>query len=244
MDSLPQDSALPPKTWADRVQAVFEVLLLSGVVSSLLASLFFYTLKGKGPLDTLGDVRVLSAFILLESAFTFVLLATVLKFHRETIFGLGLQWNRWKRHLLIGIILVPLLLTINAGVALVFRLYLPQYFIDKNPITSLIHTPQQLALLIFSALIAGGIKEELQRAFILTRFRTYLGGAGVGLLLWSIGFGMGHYVQGVQGIVIAALYGFIFGVTYLLSKSLIGPIIAHGAYDTVVLLAYWFSRPQ
>jgi membrane protease YdiL (CAAX protease family) len=89
-------------------------------------------------------------------------------------------------------------------------------------------------------LIAGGIKEELQRAFILTRFREHLGGAGLGLLLWSIGFGAGHYVQGIQGVVIATIYGLIFGIVYILSRSLIAPIIAHSAYDTVVLLAYWF----
>jgi membrane protease YdiL (CAAX protease family) len=104
----------------------------------------------------------------------------------------------------------------------------------------IIQTPQQLALFIFSALVAGGIKEELQRAFILNRFRRYLGGAWVGLVIWSLAFGAGHYVQGVQGIVIASLYGFVFGITYILSGSLLAPIVAHSVYDTLALLAYWF----
>ena len=47
-------------------------------------------------------------------------------------------------------------------------------------------------------------------------------------------------MQGVQGMVIASLYGFVFGVIYLLSGSLIAPIAAHGAYDAVAILAYWF----
>ena len=140
---------------------------------------------------------------------------------------------------MIGLTLVPFLFLINAAVAVSLKLYFPQYYVEENPITELIQTPQQLVLLIFSALIAGGIKEELQRAFIITRFRLHLGGAGLGLIIWSIGFGLGHYVQGVQGILIATIYGFIFGIVYVLSGSLIAPIIAHGAYDTLALVAYW-----
>jgi membrane protease YdiL (CAAX protease family) len=129
---------------------------------------------------------------------------------------------------------------LNGVVAVIFKTYFPQYYLEDNPLIQLIQTPQQLVLLIFSALVAGGIKEELQRAFILTRFRLYLGGAGLGLVLWSIGFGAGHYVQGVQGIITAGLYGLIFGIIYLQSGSLIAPIVAHGAYDSVALIAYWY----
>jgi membrane protease YdiL (CAAX protease family) len=245
MDYSPPSSESPRITWIDRVQALFEVLLLSGLISSLLAGLLFYAVQGKRAFNPLTNAKVFSVFLLLESGIAFLILVTVLKARRETICGLGLQWERWKFHLTLGLMLVPFLFLINTAVAVVFRMYFPQYQVEKNPITELIHTPQQLALIIFSALVAGGIKEELQRAFILTRFRCYLGGAGLGLLLWSVGFGVGHYVQGVQSIVIAAIYGLIFGILYLLTGSLIAPIVAHGAYDALALLAYWFfSSPS
>ena len=149
---------------------------------------------------------------------------------------------RWKSDFLLGIGLAFLLLVINFGVAFIFQQYLPKYSLQKNPLTEIIQTPQQLALFIFAALIAGGIKEEIQRAFILNRFGRYLGGAGLGLILWSLAFGAGHYVQGVQGITIATIYGFLFGVIYLLRGSLTAPIVAHSAYDTMALLAYWFAK--
>jgi membrane protease YdiL (CAAX protease family) len=223
----------------DRVQAIFEILLLSGLISGLLASLLLYAFQGKTAVGPLNGAGIFSVFLLLESGIAFLLLAAILKFHQQTISSLGLRWDRWKTHLLIGLALVPFLFLINASVAMTFKLYFPKFYLEKNPLTDLIHTPQQLALIIFSALVAGGIKEELQRAFILTRFRDYLGNAGLGLVLWSLGFGMGHYVQGLQGVVIATLYGLIFGILYLLSRSMIAPIIAHGAYDALVLLAYW-----
>jgi len=240
MDNLPPISEAPRRTWVDRVQALFEVFLLSGLISSLLAGMIYYAVQGKRAVGPLNNAKFFSIYLLLESATTFLLLITVLKARRETLAGLGLRRDGWKSQMLLGFALVPFLFLINAAVTNAFRIYLPQYYVEKNPLMELMHTPQQLLLIVFSALIAGGIKEELQRAFILTRFRVYLGGGGMGLVIWSIGFGLGHYVQGLQGVVAATLYGFIVGIIYLLSGSLIAPIIAHGAYDTLALLAYWF----
>jgi membrane protease YdiL (CAAX protease family) len=62
----------------------------------------------------------------------------------------------------------------------------------------------------------------------------------LGLIVWSLAFGAGHYVQGVH-ITIATIYGFVFGILYLLRGSLIAPIVAHAAYDTMALLIYWFA---
>jgi membrane protease YdiL (CAAX protease family) len=230
----------PRKPLIEKFLALFEVLLLSGLLSSSLAALPLAAFYRKSAELLTNNVKTLSSFLLLETAITICLLLMVLKVHQETICSLGLQWARWKLNLLIGLALVPFLFLINDIVAIAFRLYLPKYYTERNPLTEIIHTPSQLALFVFSALIAGGIKEELQRAFILNRFGRYLGGAGVGLVLWSLAFGAGHYVQGAQGVTIATIYGLIFGITYLLSGSLIAPIVAHGAYDALALLAYWF----
>jgi membrane protease YdiL (CAAX protease family) len=239
MEHSPWDPNLIRKTWMDRVQVILEILLISGLVSSFLAALPFSVAQGKnaGILKTATSTAI---FLLIESGITLILLALLLKLHHERVRDLGLIWNRWRPNILMGIILVPFLFVINAFVAYIFREYFPQFYIERNPLTEIIHTPRQLALFILSALIAGGIKEEMQRAFILTRFRQYLGGAGLGLVLWSIAFGMGHYIQGVQGITVTAMCGFLFGLIYLISGSLIAPIVAHSLYDTLALLSYWY----
>jgi membrane protease YdiL (CAAX protease family) len=240
MDYSPYPYQLPQKPWIDRLLAFFEVLMLSGIISSVLASLIFAGLYRKNADLMTANAKILTAFILLESALTFLFLLIILKAHGETISGLGLRWIRWKSNFLIGLACAPFLLIINAFIALIFRNFLPDYYLETNPLTESIQTPLQLCLFIFTALIAGGIKEELQRAFIIRRFSRYLGGAGLGLLLWSFAFGAGHYVQGVQGIVTATIYGLIFGLLYLIRGSLIGPMVAHGAYDTLALLLFWF----
>jgi membrane protease YdiL (CAAX protease family) len=229
------------KSWIDRIQAAFEVLLMSGLLSSFLAGLPLALLGGNSAELLENDAKLISFFVLLEAGFAFLILFMVLRVRRENLKNLGLEWARWKPNLIIGLTLVPFLFLINILVAVVFRLYLPAYYIEQNPLTEVIHTPQQLILFIFSALIAGGIKEELQRAFILNRFRRYLGGSAVGLLVWSLAFGAGHYVQGWQGVLIATIFGFVFGLVYIMSGNLIAPIVAHGTYDTIALLGYWFS---
>jgi|WetSurMetagenome_2_1015567.scaffolds.fasta_scaffold169697_2 membrane protease YdiL (CAAX protease family) len=238
MEYLPWHLNSALRAWADKFQAIIEVLLVSGLVSSILAVLPVYAIAGQRAL--MNNAVSTSIFLLLESGISFLLLATLLKLHGERFRDLGLRWNKWRPNVIAGVLLVPFLFLIGAIVGYIFQAYLPQYHKEINPLTEMIHTPQQLGLFIFSALIAGGIKEELQRAFIITRFHRHLGGAGVGLVLWSLAFGAGHYVQGVEGMVVTAILGFLFGLVYIISGNLIAPSIAHGAYNTLVLLGYWF----
>jgi membrane protease YdiL (CAAX protease family) len=235
----PVPSPVPRKTWLDRAQALFEVLLLCGLVSSILATLPF-TFNESARAGLLKDIRWMSLYVLLESTITLALLWLVLRAHQDHLNALCFRWQRWRPDVIIGLALVPLLFGCNIAMAMVFQTYFPEYFQESNPLTDLIRTPRDLALFIGITWFAGGIKEEFQRAFILQRFRSHLGGARLGLILWSIVFGAGHYVQGTQGIVAAGLFGLIFGITYLARGSLIAPIVAHGFYDTAALLAHWF----
>ena len=229
------------RVWLDRLQAFFEVILLSGLFSSFVATVPF-TLHKYGSEALLKSVRVVTSFVLLEAGITFVLLALILKAHGENLAALGLHWHRWKGQLILGIAVVPALFFVNGLVGGAFQTFLPKYFSERNPLLEIIHTPGDLILFIISVLVAGGVKEELQRAFILTRFHNHLGGARLGLVLWSIAFGAGHYVQGLQGMLVAGLFGLVFGIVYLSRGNLIAPIVSHGLYDTVALLGYWFLR--
>jgi membrane protease YdiL (CAAX protease family) len=229
----------PRRTWLDRVQALIEVLLLAGILSSLIATLPF-AISPSGRASLMANVRAMSVYLLLEASITFVLLFLIMRVHGETLKGLGLTWERWRFRVFLGLAIVPILFFLNAIISVVFQTLLPRYFLKRNPLTDLIRTPADLILFVGTALIAGGIKEELQRAFILRRFQAYLGGARLGLILWSVAFGLGHYVQGAQGMVAAGVYGLIFGIAYLVRRNLVIPMVAHGAYDTIALLGYWF----
>ena len=227
--------------WQKRLQALFEVLLLAGIVSALLAFTPF-SMSRLASEQVYHNARLLTGYILLEAAITLILLMVVLKSHRETLFDLGLIWSEWKPNLYVGVFLVPILFAVNELTGILFHIFFPQYVAAQNPLLDTIRTPTDLALFLVVSIFAGGIKEELQRAFVLGRFRTYLGGAKLGLVLWSLAFGLGHYAQGVQAIVSATLFGFLFGSIYLIRRNLIAPMVAHALYDISALLGFWFLK--
>ena len=73
------------------------------------------------------------------------------------------------------------------------RLAVPSlHNVETNPLEQLASTPGQAALFSLVAIIAGGLREELQRAFMLRRFEQYLGGATLGVMVLSAAFGLGH----------------------------------------------------
>lgn len=244
MENSSEDPSLsvemPRKTWADRVLALFEIFLLSGLVTGFLAFLPFSFFHIKDLNLMLKDSKLLSIYLLCDCGLTFLILGIILKTHRERLCSLGLTWENWKRNLVLGLGMVPLFFLMNVLVETFFKVVLPRYYYPTNPLTEPIRTPQELALFAVTVLLAGGIREELQRAFIINRFRSYLGGALVGLVIWSILFGALHSVQHAQGIVLATIFGFFFGLIYLRTGSLIAPIVAHGTYDVLAVLAYWF----
>ena len=232
---------IPHLHWITMLQAVFEIFLVSGVVSSFAAAFPFFRKLTAGGFP-LNDVYLLCAYILLEAVITLGLLLLIMRVHQERLADLGFRVDGQLVDLLLGLALVPVLFLLSATISTGFQRYLPTHFSSHNPLLEVIHTRGQLGLFMFSALLAGGVKEEIQRAFILTRFRTYLGGAWLGLILWSVAFGAAHYIQGWQGMVAAGVFGLIFGAVYLIRGSLIAPMVAHGLYDSAVLLGYWVLR--
>ena len=63
-------------------------------------------------------------------------------------------------------------------------------------------------------MIAGGVREEVQRGFILHRFGQYLGGAGWGIAIYSVFFGLGHIEQGLDAMIATGLLGVAWGLLY------------------------------
>ena len=68
--------------------------------------------------------------------------------------------------------------------------------VPRNPLADLMQNPRDAVIFAFVVMIAGGVREEIQRGFILHRFEQYLGGGAVGVIVLSSLFGLGHFVQG------------------------------------------------
>jgi membrane protease YdiL (CAAX protease family) len=103
--------------------------------------------------------------------------------------------------------------------------------VTQNPLQDLLDTPFNAAMFGLVAVVAGGVREEVQRAFILHRFEQRLGGAVLGLALFSVAFGAGHAMQGWDAAIATGTLGAFWGAIYLLRRSIVATMVSHAAFN-------------
>jgi membrane protease YdiL (CAAX protease family) len=110
--------------------------------------------------------------------------------------------------------------------------------ITPNPLATIATTRGEFIVLAVAAMIAGGVREEIQRAFILHRCEQRLGGALVGLIGFGILFGIGHLLQGWSAVIITGLLGTLWGVVYLMRRSIVAPMVSHAAFNLIEVIGF------
>lgn len=220
-----------------RLGKLLEIILV-GIASSLIVPIFF-AIFGISGAEILNSAVYLVFFLLTEATLTLLILWGILGINGESLTCLGWGFWKWKKEALIGLAFLPVLFAAMFLVSLSFRLFLPSYVTEVNPLLDLIRTRTDLLLFSISSVYVGGLKEELQRAFILNRFGSHLGGIWIGLSVWSLFFAYGHMMQGTDNAVAAGALGLIFGLLYIWRQNLVAPIVAHAAYDLTTLFIYW-----
>jgi membrane protease YdiL (CAAX protease family) len=142
-----------------------------------------------------------------------------------------------RGEILRGLALVPVVFLGVIGIVLGIRAIAPSmHTVETNPLEAYFQSPRQAAMFVVVVVLAGGVREELQRAFILHRFGQRLGGARVGLVLFSLMFGALHLEQGADVAVAIGLLGFLWGLLYIQRRSAILPMVNHGAFNAVQVL--------
>jgi membrane protease YdiL (CAAX protease family) len=113
--------------------------------------------------------------------------------------------------------------------------------VDQNPFEVFLHTtPGALAFLLVA--ITGGLREELQRAFILHRFGQRLGGVKVGLVLFSVMFAALHANQGVDVALAIGLLGLLWGLAFIGRRSAVLPMANHAGFNGLQVLQAMLAR--
>jgi membrane protease YdiL (CAAX protease family) len=108
--------------------------------------------------------------------------------------------------------------------------------VTTNPLEHMAGTASDAALLAMVAILAGGVREELQRAFLLRRFELHLGGAATGVVVLSLAFGLGHVVQGWDAVITTGLLGAFWAVLYLRRRSAVAPLVSHAGFNSLEVL--------
>ena len=124
---------------------------------------------------SLAYVVVLS---LADTALLLSLIAVFLSVHGEGARDLFLGNRPIGAEARAGLPLALIALGIGVIVLVVIQQVAPWlHTVPSNPLQSLVRTPHDAALFAVVAVVAGGVREEVQRAFLLRRFERWLGGS-------------------------------------------------------------------
>jgi len=223
-----------------RVVALIEVLLCSDyptqiAIGATLAAFGFGSYTSPGHLSV--------AYVIgLSLADSIALIGLVLLFlyaHGERPRDVLIGQRRVLREAALGIPLTFVALGIGVVVLLSVQKLAPSlHTVEKNPLAELMRSPRDAWLFALVLVVAGGIREEVQRAFLLHRFDVWLGGGTTGVIVTSTAFGAGHLLQGVDAALATGLLGAFWGVVYLRRRSCVAAMVSHSGFDLLQIVQF------
>jgi membrane protease YdiL (CAAX protease family) len=244
-DPLAAPAAPVPRIlFVHRIGALAEIVLCSGFPTQV----FLAGLLAAGGLPIRTDAGQLSpTFVATLSILDTVLVVGLAFFflhaHRERPRDVLLGARPVGREMLLGLGLLPLvfmLLLLVLGAILTFAPWM--HNVPRNPLEDMLQNRRDAIMFGVVAMIAGGVREEIQRGFILHRFDQFLGGGLVGIVIYSALFGLGHIEQGIDASIAIAVLGAVWGAVYLARRSIVAPMVSHALFNLAQLVKYAVVR--
>ena len=136
-----------------------------------------------------------------------------------------------------GVLSFPFVIAVMVALMLVIRRFVPSlHNVPENPLEQMLGDDLSIYLFLIVVIVAGGVREELQRAFLLHRFRGDLGQPWLGLFITSLAFGLGHTLQGFDAAVVTGTLGAIWGAMYLTRGSALAAMVSHSLFNSAQLV--------
>ncbi len=226
-----------------RIAALAEIGLCSGIPTQMVVGLAL-RLAGWSPFNATGGLS-LPFVLVLSVADTLLVVGFMVVLTRaqgQSASDLWLGRRPALREVAYGALLIPAIFLLVVVLLNAMRALAPGlHNVQVNPLEQLASTPGTALLFGSVAILAGGVREELQRAFLLHRFEQHLGGIRVGIVVLSIGFGLGHIVQGWDAVIGTGVLGAFWAVLYARRRSVLAPMVSHSGFNALEVLrvAVW-----
>ncbi len=236
--ALPLDDDVALQRPQPRWLALFEAVLVCGVPTQAFVGMALLV-AGLSPRDGDGDgddlsLRFFATLSLVDTVLVVVLIRFFLHSTGERPRDVFIGRRPVGREAALRLALVPVVLAAVAAVVLTLRTLFPwMQTVPTNPFMPFMETALDAAVFVVVVVLAGGVREELQRAFILHRFEQRLGGIRLGLVLFTIAFGALHIQQGLDVSVAVGLLGLIWGIIYIRRRSAMLPIFNHAGFNAM-----------
>lgn len=242
LEPVPEPSgiAVPrPVLPLQRLGAFVEILICSGYPTQIVLSIILASLG----LNMWTDGALSPPFVftvsLLDAVIVVGLVVVFLRAHHESPRAVLLGDRPIVREALLGIAILPAVFMLAMLVLLIILRFAPHlHNVVRNPLEDMLRTRGDAMVFAIVVMIAGGVREEVQRGFIAHRCGQYLGGALRGIAVYSVFFGLGHFDQGYDAIIATGLLGLMWGVLYVIRGSIVAPMISHAGFNFAQLLKY------
>lgn len=147
------------------------------------------------------------------------------------------DFPKWADYLLISTLATLVLATVLPLIASnrepVYRTIVEQF---NNRRFAFPTTPKEQLMYLLVAITVGIVEEFMFRGFLLQYLRDLCElSILTSFLIVSVIFGIGHFTQGISGIVFTFLLGLGLGYLYLVTGSIIPGIIVHTLFDLKIL---------
>jgi membrane protease YdiL (CAAX protease family) len=215
-----------------RGRAVAEVIMCSGYPTQLAIVAGLAAVGIRPASDGTLSPEFIFAVSAVDTALLLGLVFAFLSLSNDDPRDLFLGHRRIASELGVGLLTVPAIFLTVVALQIGLRLFAPYlHNVPVNPFASLLGSPLLLAGFIALVFVAGGLREELQRAFLLRRFEQRLGGAWVGLIVTSAAFGLGHSLQGWDAMLVTGMLGACWGAIYLARRSVVATVTSHALFN-------------
>lgn len=230
--------AEPLPRWFSSGIALLQIILICGIPTQVVIMGVLYFGFGM-PLYTDNELSLqfIAISSLLDTAFVALLIRLFLSLSgetsREVFIGPRPVGGETRR----GLALVPVAFVVVTVLVLLLRAVAPwTHNVAESPLEAFMKTPLDAAIFLVVAMLAGGVREELQRAFSLHRFGQHLGGVWVGLAVYSVAFGAAHYTQGIDVALSVGVLGLVWGLFYIRRGSAIMAMTNHVGFNAVQVI--------
>jgi uncharacterized protein len=235
------DLSVDPRPPLTRRRAIGEAVLCSSyptqvVAAGLLAAMGVSAQAAGGGLNATFVIGV----SMLDAVLVVGLILVLLWRRGESLADVCLGTRAVWREAALGLSLVlPVTLGVAALILGARTLWPSLHNVAVNPLAPLMADPRLVVVFALVVVIAGGVREEVQRAFQLHRLTPLVLGPKGALLVASVAFGLGHTVQGRDVALATFALGLTWGALYLGRRSIVAGAVCHGLFNLGQVAAGW-----
>jgi membrane protease YdiL (CAAX protease family) len=238
--ALPATTAAPPH-W---LFALLQSIAVCGIPTQVLVFGSMVLARGlpvnaDGSLDLSFTTKLefLAILSFIDTALIAILIRIFLMASKENSRDVYLGRRPSLREVGRGLALVPVTFLVVVLLVSAVRAIAPWlHNVKVSPLEAFMRNPLDAAIFLVVVMLAGGVREELQRGFILHRFGQRLGGMWVGNLTFGLAFGLLHFDQGWDIALVIGLLGLAWGALFIKRGSVLMPMANHAGFNAAQVM--------